>query len=330
MNNSPQWYTATLVHTEDLSPSIRLFELAVEGGARAWTPGAHIQVRVVVDGREELRHYSLIELGRNDGSYRIAVKKIESGMGGSRYMWSLQAGDSLVISAPRNQFELGFTAPACTLVAGGVGITPIVSMAHFLATQGKAVRLYYAVRSEAEAVFAQALRQWLGERLELYISDLGQRMDLNAIAASTPKDAELYVCGPITMLEAARSAWQKAGRSLGQLRYETFASSGHYANAPFTVSIPRLGLTLDVPAHQTLLAALEHAGVDVMADCRRGECGLCALDVLGCDAPIDHRDVFLSEKQKAENRSLCACVSRPAHGHLRIDTAYRGSRRQAA
>ncbi len=330
MHNNPQWYTATLAHSEDLSASIRLFELQVEGGTRAWTPGAHIQVRVVVDGREEIRHYSLIELGRNDGRYRIAVKKIDSGMGGSRYMWSLRPGDSLNISAPRNQFELGFTAPACVLVAGGVGITPILGMARYLATQGKPVRLHYAARNAAEAVFAQELQQWLGESLELYLSDLGQRMDLNAIAASTPKDAELYVCGPISMLEAARSAWQAAGRSLGQLRYESFASSGHYANAPFTVSIPRLGLTLDVPAHQTLLAALEHAGVDVMADCRRGECGLCALDVLGCDAPIDHRDVFLSEKQKAEGRSLCACVSRPAHGHLRIDTAYRGSSRQAA
>ena len=132
------------------------------------------------------------------------------------------------------------------------------------------------------------------------------------------------VLGTQILLEAAREAWQAAARPPASLRYESFASSGHYASLPFTAVLPRHGCEIEVPANQSLLAALEAAGIETLSGCRRGECGGCALDILACDAPVDHRDMFLSEREKAGNRRICACVSRPAGGRIEIDTSYRG------
>ena len=151
------------------------------------------------------------------------------------------------------------------------------------------------------------------------------RLDFEKIIEGGDPEGELYFCGPIGMLEAVRKAWESAGRSMALLRHESFASSGHYANLPFSIVLPRFNREIQVPSHQSLLSALEEAGIDTLSDCRRGECGLCALDILACDTPVDHRDVFLSDRQKTENRKICACVSRPAGGRIEIDTAYRAT-----
>jgi vanillate O-demethylase ferredoxin subunit len=132
----------------------------------------------------------------------------------------------------------------------------------------------------------------------------------------------MYVCGPVPMLDAARHAWEAAGRPAADLRYETFGNSGRFAPQAFRVRIPRHTLDIMVPAGCSLLDALEQAGVEAVSDCRRGECGLCTLDVLALDGEIDHRDVFLSEHEKQGNTRLCACVSRVV-GSVTLDSSYR-------
>ncbi|WP_207482819.1 2Fe-2S iron-sulfur cluster-binding protein, partial [Arenibaculum pallidiluteum] len=134
---------------------------------------------------------------------------------------------------------------------------------------------------------------------------------------------ELYVCGPIGLLEAARRAWQDSGRPVDGLRFETFGSSGRHAAEAFRVCIPRLGREVEVPRNQSMLEALEAAGVEMIYDCRRGECGLCAVRILEVEGEIDHRDVFFSERQKAANQHMCTCVSRAVRGAVTIDTADR-------
>lgn len=330
MRYHDRWTAARIARTEDLTPSIRLFELEPAGGAIRHAPGAHLRVKVRVEGREEVRSYSLLDTGVDDGRYRIAVKRIDDGLGGSRYLRTLAAGDEIVVSQPHNQFELGAQAVSCTLVAGGVGITALLGMARALAGGSRPVRFHYAVRTQDEAAFAGLLRSWLGDRFELHVSGQGGRLDLRRVVANMDAQGELYVCGPIGMLEAARLAWKEAGRPASLLRFESFAASGHHPNRAFTAVLPRFGLEIEVPAHQSLLGALEQAGIPVLSDCLRGECGLCAVDVLGCDSALDHRDVFMSEAQKAGNRRLCACVSRPVGGRLEIDTGYRGRRLDAA
>lgn len=321
------WIDARIERIEDLSPSIRLFEIAPAAGIEPWRPGAHIGVRVRCEGRDEQRHYSLIDLGHEcgeGGCYRIAVKRMDDGLGGSRHMWSLAAGDAIELTRPRDDFELGLDAPAYVLLAGGIGVTPLLSMARQLAGRGAPVHFHYAARSRDEAVFAELLRDWLGDGLHLHVSAEGTGLDIERVIANGRADAEIYVCGPLGMLDAARLAWQAAGRPADHFRFESFGSGGHHANQPFTVLLPRYGLELAVPAQQSLLATLEAAGVELLSGCRRGECGLCAVDVLECDTALDHRDVFFSDAEKAAGGRLCTCVSRPSGGRIVIDTDYRG------
>jgi vanillate O-demethylase ferredoxin subunit len=318
------WGAATVGGMRDITPTIRLIELEPAGGARAWSPGAHLRLRVEVAGRSEVRCYSLIDDGSADSRYRIAVKRVDNGSGGSRALWALKPSDVVAISEPDNHFGLGLGAPSYTLVAGGIGITPLLGMARFLAQGHVPLRLIHCVHSREEAAFADMLQAWLGEGYRLCVSAESGHLDFAGLVDAIAPRGELYVCGPIGMLEAARTAWTAAGRPPHLLRYESFASGGHFANRPFTAVLPRFGREIRVSAQQSLLAALEEAGIEVMSECRRGECGLCAVDILSCDAPVDHRDVFFSEEQKAGNRKLCACVSRPAGGRIEIDTAYRG------
>lgn len=324
MSTLDRWTGARIERIEDLSPSIRLFAIAPSAGIEPWRPGAHLGVRVRCGEREEQRHYSLLDIGRDDGCYRIAVKRIADGLGGSLHMWSLTAGDALEISTPRDEFELSLDAPAYVMLAGGIGITPLLSMARKVSRRGTPLQFHYAVHRREDAVFAELLRDWLGEALQVHVSAEGGRLDVGRLVAESRDDAELYVCGPVGMLEAARAAWQAGGHPAERFRFESFGSGGHAANQPFTVALPRYGLELAVPARQSLLTTLEAAGVELLSGCRRGECGLCAVDVLESDSPLDHRDVFFGEAEKAEGKRMCTCVSRPAGGRIVIDTDYRG------
>jgi ferredoxin-NADP reductase len=333
MSTQEHWLAARIERIENLSPSIRLFEIAAPEGIEPWRPGAHLGVRVRCNGRVEQRHYSLLDLSRDQddgGRYRIAVKRVDDGFGGSRYLWSLAAGSAIEITQPNDDFELGLDAPAYLLLAGGIGVTPLLSMAHQLARRGAPVQFHYAVRSRDEAVFADLLRAWLGDALHLHVSAEGSRLDVAAAIGGSREDVELYLCGPLGLLDTARSAWRAAGRAAAHFRFESFGSGGHYANQPFTVALPRYGLELAVPARQSLLATLEAAGVELLSGCRRGECGLCAVDVLACDTALDHRDVFFSDAEKAAGARMCTCVSRPSGGRLVIDTDYRGREAQTA
>jgi vanillate O-demethylase ferredoxin subunit len=123
------------------------------------------------------------------------------------------------------------------------------------------------------------------------------------------------------MLEAARSAWNAAGREPADLRYETFGSSGLLPTSEFRVRLKDSGAEIVVPQGRSMLSALNDAGFEVMSDCERGECGVCAIDVLAVDGEIDHRDVFFSDHQKSGNAKICPCVSR-AVGTVTVDTLY--------
>jgi ferredoxin-NADP reductase len=338
MRNPLQWQTATLRAHRDLSPSVREFELRPEGGVLPWTVGSHLNVRVPIDiGNDtridtgidagfDTRSYSLVGLppgDRADAVYRIAVKRAEPGRGGSRYLWSLDTGAELLIGAPNNHFELGFGAPQYLLVAGGIGITPLVGMALALAQRGAELRMLYAARDASELIYQNVLGAALGTRLQTFIDVHGERLDLRAEIAALRSGAQMVVCGPMALLDAARAAWAAAGRARADLRFETFGNTGSAEAQSFWVELPRHRLRLEVPAHRSLLDVLNDAGVETLFDCRRGECGLCAVDIVRAEGVVDHRDVFFSADQKQTNRQLCACVSRVSGGGVVIDSAYR-------
>ncbi|MES1162099.1 MAG: PDR/VanB family oxidoreductase, partial [Rhizobacter sp.] len=258
-----------------------------------------------------------------DEVYRIAVKRAQPGRGGSRYMWSLERGAELFVAEPANHFELPLDAPQYLLVAGWIGVTPLVGMAEQLAARGADLRMLYAVREAAELAFADRLRPVLGRRLTTFVDAGGERLDIAAHLSGLHPHALLLICGPLSLLEAARGAWAASGRPAANLRFETFGNSGAVANEPFWVRLPRHGIELQVPADRALLDVLNDAGIDTLFDCRRGECGLCAVDVIEAHGRIDHRDVFFSADEKRSGRRLCACVSRVSGGGLVLDSAYR-------
>jgi vanillate O-demethylase ferredoxin subunit len=326
MRSSDHWHPAHLRALRDLTPTVREFEIRPEGGVRPWTVGSHLNVRVTIDGREDTRSYSLTGLPHDPVArevYRIAVKRVEPGRGGSRHLWSLERGAELMVGEPANHFELPLGAPQYLLIAGGIGITPIVGMAQQLAAHGADLKLLYAARSADELAFADALGAALGGRLRTFVDAQGERLDPAAHLAALHPQALLLCCGPLPLLDAVRAAWSAARRPAANLRFETFGNTGAHASEAFWVRLPRHGLELTVPADRTLLDVLEAAGVETLYDCKRGECGLCAVDVLAVDGRIDHRDVFFSDHEKAEGRRLCACVSRVTGGGLVLDSSYR-------
>ena len=326
MHNPTQWHYAHIRRHRDLTPTVREFEIRPEGGVCPWTVGSHLNVRLPIDGRDETRSYSLTGTFHDPGAdevYRIAVKLAQPGRGGSRRMWSLEQGAELFVGEPANHFELPLGAPQYLLIAGGIGITPIVGMAQTLAARGADVRMLYAVREPGELAFADRLRGALGERLHTFIDAAGERLEIAAHLGGLHPQALLLVCGPLPLLEATRSAWAAAGRPAANLRFETFGNTGARPSEPFWVELPRHGLRLQVPAEHSLLDVLTDAGVETLFDCRRGECGLCAMDIVSVQGEVDHRDVFLSAHEQRANRRLCACVSRVAGGGVVLDTAYR-------
>lgn len=319
MQKPIDWRAATLISTRDLSADIRLFEIRTEGPFEPPTPGSHIQVVVTIGERQETRSYSTVGPCA-DGLYRIAVKRLNPSRGGSAYMWTLKPGARLTIAMPRNHFPLAPRRPEYLLIAGGIGITPIYSMAVLLAQTNASARVHYCARSDADLVLIEDLKAAYGDRVVTHIEAHGQTIDLDLAIAGLKPDGECYVCGPLGLMEAVRHAWARTTRPTSLLRFETFGNSGKFASQAFAVDIPRLGKSLTVAPNETLLEALEKAGVAMISDCRRGECGLCALPVLSSECTVDHRDVFFSDAEKETNAKLCTCVSRAAGGRLVLDT----------
>ena len=322
MHQPTDWRPARVRALRTLSPTVREFELEPEGGTRPWTVGSHIQVRLAIDGRIDTRSYSLVGEPGGD-AYRIAVKRVPASRGGSRAMWQLSAGDTLDVLAPQNQFELSLAPPQSLLVAGGIGITPLLGMALSLAARAADFTLLHAARSRDELVYTQALAATFGDRLRCHVSNEGGRMAFDTLIAELHPQGQLLLCGPLPMLESARNAWARAGRPPHLLRFETFGTGGTLAAQAFWVRLPRHGIEVVVPPERSLLDLLEQHGVEVLSDCRRGECGLCTLDVVELHGVLDHRDVFLSDAQKREGRRLCSCVSRVVGGGVVLDTDWR-------
>jgi vanillate O-demethylase ferredoxin subunit len=322
MRFAEHWMGCAVAATRDVTPGIREITLRPDVPVAPYPLGSHINVSVLVDGQPQTRSYSLVGERRTD-TLRIAVRLAPDSRGGSRAMWALQPGARLQISSPSSLFDIDWSRKTYCLIAGGIGITPITGIASALRRRGGIdVQLHYAVKSRADAAYLDELSDIFGADITVHASDAGGRLDLDATFAALPADAITILCGPMRMLEAARRAWNSAGRAPSDLRYETFGSSGLLPTVEFRVRLKGSTAEIVVPQGRSMLATLNEAGFEVMSDCQRGECGVCAIDVIAVDGQIDHRDVFFSDHQKHENAKICPCVSR-AVGTVTVDTLYR-------
>ncbi len=321
MRSKLEWRRAVVTAVETPAEDVRAVTFAVDGLRGGFDPGSHTNIKVTIKGEPALRTYTVIPSA--PGTLKIAVKLHPNSRGGSAFVWQLQPGDETEMTEPENRFELSWRASHYLLVAGGIGITPIYGMARALVARGQSVRLLYAARSRESMPFVSELETLPGVRLETYSQVEGQALDLKTEFAALPADGEVYICGPHGLLETARTLWEESGRPMSRLRFEVFGDSGRFIEQPFEVEVAGTAHRVSVRADQSMLDALIEAGVDMVFDCRRGECGLCAVGVVEASAAIDHRDVFFSAEERHVAAKMCACVSRLCGGTVVIDTGYR-------
>lgn len=312
----PEWRTGRVVSAEPVARDVRRIVIERPGSGRA-EPGSHVDVRLRLGERADVRSYSVVEA--EGDLITISVLRVPQSRGGSAYMHQLVPGDQLEVSQPLQHFPLRVGAPRYVLLAGGIGITALARMARVLRDVGADYTLVYVGRSRDRMAYAAELADLHGDRLVLHVDDEQTPLDVASLVASVvghPLRAatELYMCGPIRLMNAVRLEWEAGALPLVNLRFETFGSSGWFQPEEFVVTVPDRHVETTVRTDETVLEALTRAGVDVMYDCRKGECGLCLLDVACLDGVIDHRDVFLSAEQKQGGRSLSTCVSRVVSG----------------
>ena len=227
-------------------------------------------------------------------------------------------GDELGIRGPKNHFRLDERAAEYVLIAGGIGITPIIAMADRLKRLGKPYTLHYAGRSRRTMAFLDRLATEHGDQLHLYPKDEGERLWIDTAIAEPVEGRQIYACGPDRLLEALELATD--GWPAGMLHLEHFGAAGALLDPTkeeaFEVALEDSGFTIRVTPHQTLLEALRAAGIDVASDCEEGLCGTCEVAVTSGEE-IDHRDRVLSREERSEGSRMMACCSR-ARGKISL------------
>ncbi|MCX4761542.1 PDR/VanB family oxidoreductase [Streptomyces sp. NBC_01275] len=290
----------------------------------AWTPGAHIDLHL--DGL--VRQYSLCGDPADPARYRVAVLNDPASRGGSAYVHrALRPGASVTVRGPRNHFELA-DAGAYVFVAGGIGVTPLLTQAREAGERGRPWEFWYAGRSRASMAFGEELGQLAAadRTVTLHPKDEHGRLDLDRVLTRVPADALVYCCGPERLTSAVRAGCAALGL-LDRLRVEHFAAAPADGNGAdgegageeraFEVECVRSGVTVTVGPDEAIVDALENVGVLVDASCRDGVCGTCEVPVL--EGELDHRDMVLSDAERAAGDTVLVCVSRCRSQRLVLD-----------
>ncbi len=305
-----KWQTAEGVAAFQLEP--------IEGALPTSQPGAHIDVHLP---NGLIRQYSITNGPGESSHYRIGVKLETESRGGSKCLHdTVSEGDVLAISEPRNNFPLRRDSVRTILIAGGIGITPILAMAQALSKMDLNFDLHYFAQSDEHLAF----RDVLDELGPSFIPELGLSPDetgseLERLLTTTRAAAtHVYVCGPGPMLEATRRIAAEAGWPDEAVHFEYFKNTTEIDDSSaFEVALARSGLTLSVPAGKTILEVLIENGVSMPSSCEQGACGTCVATVI--DGEPDHHDVHLNATEHAAGDRIMTCVSRAKSDRLVLD-----------
>ena len=298
---------------------IRSIELVGADGRplHAFEAGAHIDVHA----GGLIRQYSLINTAATDGSYRIAVKLEPNSRGGSQFMHALAEGETLKIGLPRNNFALHPQAAHSVLLAGGIGITPLLGMAYQLLARDNSFSFDYFARSTDPVAFGEEIRgAALAPRTRFHFGLTGEavRRALATRLDTVPPNAHVYTCGPDPFMQAVREAvGTKPGLALHLEYFVTEPRAQDLAAGSFQVKLAKSGTTIRVDANQTIVDALRAAGIEVETSCEQGVCGTCLTPVLG--GRPDHRDIVLTEEERKAGDRMLLCVSRSLDAELVLD-----------
>lgn len=278
--------------------------------------GAHIDIHLP---QGKIRQYSLC--GDSSASfYEIAVQRESSGLGGSTYIHdTLAVGQVLKISQPRNLFALNDGQEPCLLFAAGIGITPIVSMAQACAKAGRPYQVFYTSEKDTDLIFTSRLGPMSNVHIHTKAGFGNQRLDIPACFLGAAPNAHIYVCGPAGFMDAVTAAADIAGFPPQQLHQEYFNADhiNTMSDTSFDIKIASSGQIFTVDAQSSALATLEENGVFIPASCEKGICGTCVVGLVEGEA--EHRDVFLTETEKASMTRFTPCCSRAKSGMLTLD-----------
>lgn len=308
-----------IARKEAIARDIVLLELASATGDAlpAFSAGAHIDVHLPGG---LTRQYSLCNPPWETQTYVIAVLHTPDSRGGSRAVHeTLDVGDKLTIGSPRNHFPLTSEAGKVVLLAGGIGVTPLLGMAEQLARDGCDFEFHYSARSTERMAFREQLRDArYGRRVHQYFDDCGPRLDLPALLAEPSPDTHLYVCGPSGLIDAALATARRLGWSEAQLHHEFFnGAAANIKSASFEVELARSGRIIPVNADQSIVGALAAQGLQIPVSCEQGVCGTCLTHVVS--GHPDHRDVYLTHEEQVANDRMLPCCSRSLTPRLVLD-----------
>lgn len=293
---------------------------AVDGGSLPpFSAGSHIDVDV---GNELVRQYSLCNDPRESHRYLISVLRDPKSRGGSLAVHdTIKLGDVIKISEPKNHFAL-VPSRRSLLFAGGIGITPILCMAEWLQHAGSDFEFHYCARSiERMAFRAHIARSEFADRVSLHFDkgDASQKLDAAVVLAEKGTDVNLYVCGPAGFIDHIVTTAKSLGWLDSNIHLEHFGAppADTSGDAAFQVKISSTGAVYDIPANCSVIRVLEQHGIDVPVSCEQGVCGTCLTRVIA--GQPDHRDLFLTDAERAANDQFTPCCSRSKSAILVLD-----------
>jgi vanillate O-demethylase ferredoxin subunit len=299
---------------------IASFELASMDGAPLppFSAGSHIDVHV---GDGLVRQYSLCNDPRETHRYLIAVLRDPNSRGGSVAMHErLREGDVISISEPKNHFPL-VPAKRNLLLAGGIGVTPLLCMAERLANIGADFEMHYCTRSRERTAFLDRINASpFAQRVHFHFDeDAGTKLDVPATLARPDSDTHLYTCGPTGFIDHVTSTAKTQGWASGNIHLEYFGAQQQdtSADGDFDVKLASSGRCFTIPAGKTVVRVLEENGIDIPISCEQGVCGTCITRVL--DGTPDHRDLYFTDEEKAKNDQFTPCCSRARTRMLVLD-----------
>ncbi|MFI2037388.1 PDR/VanB family oxidoreductase [Streptomyces bottropensis] len=318
---SNEWLDTIVVARRDATARIVVLEVVSPDDVELpeFAAGAHVDV--LVDGAAGLvRQYSLCGPPHDLTRYRLAVLAETASRGGSLGMHRLREGDTLRISRPRNRFGVSDEARRHLLVAGGIGVTPLLAMAHALEARGAEYELHYCARSRKESAFLDELEH--NPRVRLHFDDGSDDQRLSIATDLGPPDPHtaIYVCGPGGFMDFVISMALEAGWPAEAIHKERFApvenAAAHTAGRTFRVRLTKTGGEYEVKDGESVLDALLAGGVDAPYSCRQGICGECIVSVLAGEP--DHRDDILTDRERADGM-FTTCSSRAHSPILELD-----------
>jgi vanillate O-demethylase ferredoxin subunit len=320
--NAPSALSVRVTRKTAEAEDICTFELASIDGTPlpAFSAGSHIDVQVPGG---LTRQYSLCNDPAESHRYLIGVLRDAASRGGSAAMHAqVHEGSVLSISPPKNHFALAHHAPRHLLLAGGIGVTPILCMAERLAATGADFQMHYATRSRARTAFFERIRRApFAGHVHFHFDDgaAEQKLDIGTLLASQPAGTHLYVCGPQGLMDAVLGTARTGGWDEPRLHYEFFSADvgPRAGDGAFEVQLASSGRVIRVPAGQSVLDALADAGVVVPSSCEQGVCGTCLTRVI--DGVPDHRDQYLLPEEQAANDQFLPCCSRANSARLVLD-----------